>query len=97
MPPEVAVELLQAEIVHFLHVMEETLLQDTNSVLDGALVFRLLYLGRQDNGVVVFSPFCVIPVQFRRNPVSVCNNGLLAVVADDERWYAPRNTEEHCC
>jgi hypothetical protein len=36
-PPEVLVELLQTEIGHFLHVMEETLLQNTHGIFYGAL------------------------------------------------------------
>ena len=88
--PKVTVELLQTEVVHFLHVVEETLFQNANSILYRALVLGLLYFGRQDDRVVVFSPFSVILVQFWGNPVSVCNDSLLAIVADDQRRYTTK-------
>ena len=40
--------------------------------------------------MVVFSPFSVILVQFRGNPVPVCNDSLLAIVADDQRRYTTK-------
>ena len=82
MLPEIPVELFQTEIVHFLHVMEEPLFQNTHGIFNGTLVLGLLYLGRKDNGVVVFRPLCVVPVQLRVDPVFIGNDGLLAVVAD---------------
>ena len=92
MLPEVSVELLQTEVVHLLHVVKESLFQDANGILHGTLVLGFLNFGRQDNRVVVLSPFCVILVQLRGDPVPVGNNGLLAVVADDQR----RNAAEVC-
>ena len=62
MLPEVSVELLQTEVIHLIHVVEEALLQNTNSILYGTLVLGFLHLGGQDNRVVVLSPFCVILV-----------------------------------
>lgn len=90
MPPEVPVKLLKAEIGHLFHVVEEPLLQYSDGVLNRALVFRFPHLGRQDDGVVVLSPFGVVLVQFRRDPVLVGNNGLFAVIADNQR----RNTSK---
>lgn len=85
MQPEVAVELLQAEIVHLLHVMEEALFQNPDGVLNRALVLGLSHLCGQDDRVVVFGPLRIVLVQFRRDPVLVSDDGLLAVVADDKR------------
>ena len=85
MLPKIPVELLQTEIVHLLHVVEKAFLQNPNGILNGTLVFGLLHLGRKDNGVVVLSPLGIGRVQIRRNPVLVGNDGLLTVVAYDQR------------
>lgn len=69
MLPEIPVELFQTEIVHFHHVMEESLFQNADGIFDGTLVLGFLYLGRKDNGVVVFCPLCIILVQLRVDPV----------------------------
>lgn len=92
MLPEIPVELFQTEIVHFLHVMEESLFQNADGIFDGTLVLGFLYLGRKDNGVVVFCPLCIILVQLRVDPVLVGDDGLLAVVAD----HQSRNTPKYC-
>ena len=83
-PPEVTVELLQAEIVHFLHVVKEALLQNADDIFNGTLVLRLPHLGRENHCVVVLRPFCVVFVQLRLDPVPVRNDSLLAVVANDQ-------------
>ena len=83
-PPEVTVELLQAEIVHFLHVVKEALLQNADGIFNGTLVLRLPHLGRENHCVVVLRPFCVVLVQLRLDPVPVRNDSLLAVVANDQ-------------
>ena len=62
MLPKVTVELLHTEVVHFLHVMEEALFHDANSILYRTLVLGLLYFGRQNDRVVVLSPFSIILV-----------------------------------
>ena len=68
--PEVTVKLLQTEVVHFLHVVEEPSFQNANCIFYRALVPGLLYFGRQDDRVVVFNTFSVILVQLQGNPVS---------------------------
>ena len=40
--------------------------------------------------MVVLGPLSVILVQFRGDPVSVCNDSLLAIVADDQRRHAAK-------
>ena len=70
--------------------MEESLFEDPHGILHRTLVFRLPDLGRQDHGLVVFRPLRVILVQFRFDPVPVYDDGLFAVVTDNER----RNTFE---
>ena len=71
-------------------IMENALFQNANSIFHGTLVLRLLYLGRENERVVVLRPLGVIPVQFRGDPVTVCNHGLLAVVADNKRRDATK-------
>lgn len=88
MSPKVSVEPLQAEVVHFLHVVEETFLQDTNGILYRTLVLRLPDLGWKNNRVVMLGPFSVILVQFRGDPVPIGNDSLLAVVTDNQCRYA---------
>ena len=82
--PKVIIELFQTEILVLLHIMENALFQNANSIFHGTLVLRLLYLDRENERVVVFRPLGVISVQFRGDPVTVCNHGLLAVVADNK-------------
>ena len=71
MSPKVSVELLQAEVVHFLHVVEEAFFQNTNGILYRTLILGLPDLGRKNDRVVMLGPFCVILVQFWGDPVSV--------------------------
>ena len=87
MLPKVTVELLKTEVVHFLHVMEEALFQDTNGILNRALVFGLPDLGWKNDRMVVLGPFRIILVQFRGDPVPVGNDSLLAVVTDNQCRY----------
>lgn len=63
MPPEVTVELLQAEIVHLRHVMEDPLFKNAHGILGRTLIPGLLHPGRKNDRVVVFCPLGVVRVQ----------------------------------
>src|SRR5699024_12123064 len=45
--PKVSIKSFQAEVVHFLHVMEDTFFQDAHGILHRALVSGLSHLGRE--------------------------------------------------
>lgn len=86
--PQIPVELFYAEILPLLHFVEETFLEDAHSILNRTLVFRFVDLYRQDDCLVVLSPFGIIIIQYRSDPVLICGNGLLTVVSD----YQHRNS-----
>ena len=87
MLPQVPVELLQTEVAHILHIMEESLFQNAYRIFYGTFIPGLFDFGRKDRRAVMFSPLSIIPVQLRIDPVTVGNNGLLAVVADNQCRY----------
>ncbi len=88
--PEVTVELVEAEVIHLLQVMEDTLLQNAHGIFNGTLVLGPFDLGWEDDSVVMFCPFCIILVQLRVDPVPVGNDSLLAVVTDHQSRNPPK-------
>ena len=77
---KIIVELFECKIPVFFKVVEDTFFQDTDSIFNTALVFGFPYFSRKNNCMVMISPFSIVFVKIRINPVFIGDYSLFTVV-----------------
>ena len=78
---KISVELFKAEITVFFQIMKETFFQYANCILNTTLIFGFTYFRRKNNRMIVFSPFGVILIKIRIDPVFIGDYSLFAIIA----------------
>lgn len=86
--PQILIKLINTEILMLLHLMEKAFFEDAYSVFYRALEFWFADFRWQDDCLIMLSPFGVILIQLRSDPVLICDSGLLAIIADHKCRYS---------